>query len=147
MPRGKKKANGNGHKPLSYKFGPREGGSVVFSGPINPEDVPPKVVKTLDKFGMGHFEGLKWKDETLPVGEDVYEELERLASLAELTIETKPPATKRGGPTYTVSMGTGDTVQGKSLTEALIKAHRAWNRGGRVVGGKALSSAIDSAIS
>ena len=144
MPRGKKKeANGNGHS-ISYKIGKREGGSVVFSGIEDPEKVPEKVTKTLEKFGLSHSEGLKWQDETLPVGDDVYTELEGLARCTNISVFARP--TNRGGVVYKVSIGGAEACCGKSLTDALVKAHRAWNRGGRVVGGKRLEATLSSIV-
>lgn len=147
MPRGKKKAaNGNGHKNVTFKIGKREGGSITFQGVPDPEAIPAKAAKTLEKFGLGHDEGLKWRDETLPNGDDVYLELENLARYVEVTVQAKP--TKRGGVVYVATVGHGNSpAQGKTLTDALVKAHREWNREGRVVGGKDVSAAIFEAIS
>lgn len=151
MPRGKKKvekkaasSNGNGHQSISYKVGKREGGSIKFSGIVG--DPPKDLDKTLNKFGFGRGQGFEWRDETCPTGDDVYVELDRLASIAEVKISSCPPPTKRGGATYTVSIGGADEVKGKTLTDALIKAHRAWNREGRKIGSTPLETAVITAI-
>lgn len=141
-------------KPITYKFSPKDGGGVTVKGlHFDPdtgdgEDVPEELDKVLNLYGFDYDWDGCWHDSTEPSSLGLTEIEEYLPEIVPVKLISKLKAGK-GGKTkvvYTAEIDDCGLCEGKSFTEALVKAHRTWNYDGRPINGVKLATAMERVL-
>lgn len=130
-------------KKLTYKSLKTRGGGVRLKGFGEEEyKTPPALVAVADKYGFRHDECREWFDCIEPQGM-LDESVAAVASCVSVTLRS---VKEKKRVTYLCNFEGCNEVSANNPDLAIYKAHVAWNKAGRPVGGVLFVTAMDAAL-
>lgn len=142
MGRPKKEAD----KKISYKFSKKNGGEVTFKGLQDEEKLPEELTAIMTKYGF--IEDGGWVDGVAPSGDDLEDDMRAMANLGlpvSVSISLKV-GKRKSTPEFTVEVEDCELCVGKTAQDALLKAHKAWNKAERPIDGAPFTGELDAAL-
>lgn len=141
-------------KPITFKFSLKNGGTVTFKGLWEDkesgdyESLPKNIVEVLEQYGFEVQEYNQAMDCIAPVDDfSIDEALEYIVDVAPVVIEaTSKGEGKKRKPVYVAGIDEADSMEGKSVLDALSKAFVQWNKQGRMIEGAPFETVLTDIV-